>query len=102
MDKNQVQLQYGVSAKNKQWGITAVNTYAKNITSVKVIFPIVFNTTPYTIQITLNDSALTESGLERPIGFIDNSSTNKNEFVLKNFSEIDSGNNTYYWFSIGA
>ena len=71
-----------------------------NITSVKVIFPIAFNTRPYTIQITLNDSSLTESGLERPIGFIDNISTN--EFVLKNFSEIDSGNNTYYWFSVGA
>ena len=54
----------------------------------------------YTIQITLNDSSLTESGLERPIGFIDNISTK--EFVLKNFSEIDSGNNTYYWFSVGA
>lgn len=86
----------------KQWGKTTVDTQAKKITSVKVIFPIAFNTSPYTIQITLNDSALTESGLERPIGFIDNSSTNKKEFVLKNFSEITSGTNAYYWFSVGA
>ena len=84
-----------------QWGKTAVNTHAMNITSVKVIFPIAFNTSPYTIQITLNDTSLTESGLERPIGFIDDSSTNKNEFVLKNFSEIDSGNNVYCWFTVG-
>lgn len=86
----------------RQWGKATVNTHANNITSVKVIFPIAFNTNPYTIQISLSDISLTESGLERPIGFIDDTLTNKKEFVLKNFSEINSGNNTYYWFSVGA
>lgn len=38
MDKNQVQLQYGVSAKNKQWG----NPYCET-TEKYVSFPISFN-----------------------------------------------------------
>lgn len=72
------------------------------ITSTVVYFSISFNKQAYIIQITLSDSALATNNLERPVGFIDNTSVSKTNFTLKNFSEIGSGNNTYYWLSIGS
>ena len=86
----------------KQWGKNAIRTQANVITNTVVTFPIAFNITPHIIQITLVDSALTENNLERPIGFIDNASVSEHSFILKNFSETNSGDNTYYWLSIGV
>ena len=69
------------------------------ITSVVVNFNITFQEMPFICLITLHDTGLGQTQLERPIGFING--LNINSFNLLNFSEESTGNNDYYWISAG-
>lgn len=87
----------------KLWGTISVQTQANEITSNTVTFAILFTQRQYCSLLTLVDSGLGNNNLERPIGFIeDSTATSKTGFTVKNFSEANTGLNSYRWFVVGV
>ena len=85
------------------WGIVSIQTQANEITSNAVVFTISLTQRQYCSLLTMVDSGLGSNHLERPVGFIDDSTiTSKTGFTVKNFSEANTGLNSYRWLVIGV
>ena len=84
---------------SEQWGNVPVSAVNNTITSKLVKFNITFKGMAFICIITLHDTGLGQTKLERPVGFIN--SINTQSFTIYNFSEESTGNNDYYWIVAG-
>ena len=86
----------------KLWGKIQIPTEAMQLTSISIEYSVALTTNTFCTLLTMRDARLGNNNLERPVGFVDDENPpNRTGFTLKNFSEQNSGSNSYYWLAIG-